>query len=201
MDARENPFQGPDVDDAPEWFNEIRMRGCVARITLAPASSKNQTMSESLSAGDLDSQQVPVDFQGNRVDVIHVNQTSAMLQRETETDQHQAILDRVRSPPQICSDEVNEKKAMEHRLPTQLRSPVAAMFDLQVQLPKKEQTKISSSLSSSRFDLRFDSDESQLAFHKCCHSLCLCSKRSFFPTVEIPSSLNFCFSAGSFNCA
>lgn len=147
MDARENPFQGPDVDDAPEWFNEIRMRGCVARITLAPASSKNQTMSESLSAGDLDSQQVPVDFQGNRVDVIHVNQTSAMLQRETETDQHQAVLDRVRSPPQICSDEVNEKKAMEHRLPTQLRSPVAAMFDLQVQLPKKEQTKMSSSLS------------------------------------------------------
>lgn len=121
--ARSNPFNGPELDEAPAWYDKVRERGALISLELksrggevtnfgspvsnGSASFDNQkgisgssTPSDSgmSDQGETDSQQVPVYYKGVRISVTHVNKTSAMLQRESDNEQEYAILKRIAPP-------------------------------------------------------------------------------------------------------
>jgi hypothetical protein len=96
-------LSGSAPTEAPQWYHDLRRRGALLRVRIRPhgaeASLPNspQVGSEAASAPnaeDIDSQQVPAHCDGQRLEVVHVNQTSAMLQRESEREVKYAQLER-----------------------------------------------------------------------------------------------------------
>jgi hypothetical protein len=137
-EARDDPFSGPEPDDAPKWYQDLRDRGACIRLTVRPLGGSKQGISQdedggsSVANSEIDSQQVPVVFQGKKLPVTHVNQTSAMLQRESEKEEGHARLKRV-SPSHALKVEAEEKKTeniLDDRLPALLQYPLAAANEL-----------------------------------------------------------------------
>ena len=136
-EAREDPLSGPEPEDAPKWFHSLRERGATIRLIIRPLGGKDgagraDQQGGAVDSSEIDSLQVPVVFQGKTIQVTHVNQTSAMLQRESEKEEGFARLKRV-APSQMLKAEAEEKKGenvLDDRLPALLQHPIAAAKDL-----------------------------------------------------------------------
>lgn len=147
LDARPNPFVGPEPDNSPQWYRDVRERGASIRVSLKPRLNPDQDSENAVSGtstssdggigdgGEMDSQRLPVYFKGERIAVTHVNQTSAMLQRESEDEQPLAVLKRVPAlaPPSQYEGQAAVRKAteggLEDRLPLLLQKPIAVAFE------------------------------------------------------------------------
>lgn len=138
----EDPLTGPEPDDAPKWFQDLREKGACIRLVIRPMGDvikevpeqrdEERSSSPSIPSSEIDSQQVPVVFQGKKIQVTHVNQTSAMLQRESEKEEGHARLKRV-APSLALKAEAEEKKSeniLDDRLPALLQFPIASAKEL-----------------------------------------------------------------------
>ncbi|UZJ55827.1 hypothetical protein CBS101457_005147 [Exobasidium rhododendri] len=138
-EAREDPLNGPEPEDAPKWFTSLRECGASIRLLIRPLNHVNinqedhlDLSSPSIPSSEIDSQQVPVVFQGKKVQVTHVNQTSAMLQRESEKEEGHARLKKV-APSLALKAEAEEKRSeniLDDRLPALLQYPIAAAKEM-----------------------------------------------------------------------
>ncbi|PWN26841.1 hypothetical protein BDZ90DRAFT_280324 [Jaminaea rosea] len=125
--------------DAIDWRQQLRERGAAIRLTLRPtqpepvsraaspapngsATSQPQDLEAAAAVGatdEIDPQQVPVHYAGRRLDVVHVNKTSAMLQREHDLDP--AVSRLSRAP--------RGKEGEQEVIPAMLASPAATASD------------------------------------------------------------------------
>lgn len=147
QEAREDPLSGPEPDDAPKWFHSLRERGASVRLIIRPLGGKQVSdptvEAPSVLSSEIDSQQVPVHFQGKKIEVTHVNQTSAMLQRESEREEAYARLKRV-APSLALKAEAEENKSeniLDDRLPALLQHPIATVKEWRRSEAEKEDSK------------------------------------------------------------
>ncbi|CAO1618345.1 unnamed protein product [Parajaminaea phylloscopi] len=116
-----------------DWRDALRQRGATIRVVIRPVRGELTAMSNGSSselkntlnsvADDIDPQQIPVHFGGRRLDVIHVNKTSSMLQRELEQDKAISILRRV---PRGSASNESPSDAIADKIPAVLATPIAA---------------------------------------------------------------------------
>ncbi|PWN88448.1 hypothetical protein FA10DRAFT_303412 [Acaromyces ingoldii] len=175
-------------DEVPDWYQQLTRRGATVRLTIRPlapsfvavdgdsasrrgsnaASPDLPSSSSSSSSGEMaDSQLVPAYFRGERLTVTHVNQTSAMLQRESDRSERHATLKRITPPPHLKA-EAEAKPAedvLDDRLPTLLQSPIAASLRFKRDPPSKDSAASTSATSAPKavIDASVDDPDSPLA--------------------------------------
>lgn len=124
-------------DAAADWRNQLTRQGATIRVIIRPVRSEapavnadgsNTTSAEAIAklqreAEELDSQLLPVHYGGRKLSVVHVNQTSAMLQREYDIDTRVRQLKRIpRKGPTAIKEE--------DTIPSSLLRPKALASDL-----------------------------------------------------------------------
>lgn len=167
--ARSNPFHGPELEDAPEWYDKVRERGALISLELKPrggeltglssptsngsssfdsqkvgSTSGSSTPSDSdvSDQGETDSQQVPVFYKGVRISVTHVNKTSAMLQRESDNEQEYAILKRIAPPvPPRAEGQPTPAGMSMHKRKETAEQKLEERLPVQLQSPLAKSTK------------------------------------------------------------
>ena len=143
LDPVEDPLTGSKAPEAPAWYTALLERGAVLRMVVKPlkderaetearpAASKDST---SVSPFATPTGKVPVRSGDARLEVVHVNQTSAMLQREQIGIEPMTQLKRT-APPRPKSGRKSGVDGMmtsreDVRLPAALRRPIATRKEL-----------------------------------------------------------------------
>ncbi|CAO1616275.1 unnamed protein product [Sympodiomycopsis kandeliae] len=109
---------------------------------LATPSEQQSTVPD-VDTDDIDSQQVPVHCGGQRMEVIHVNKTSSMLQREHANDSGLSVLQRL--PRTVAQDNVaGSSNDNEDLIPRSLAHPIASA----VLLEKKPEAAVSTTITN-----------------------------------------------------
>ncbi|GAK67221.1 uncharacterized protein PAN0_017d5447 [Moesziomyces antarcticus] len=142
LDPVEDPLTGSKPPDTPVWYTNLLERGAVLRLMVKPLKSEG---------AEADPAGVPRDANGTlvfatpvgkvavrsgdvKLDIVHVNQTSAMLQREQIGIEPMTQLKRI-APPRARSARKSGLEGAaatmdDGRLPEALRRPVAQRTDL-----------------------------------------------------------------------
>lgn len=119
---------------------DLRERGGAVRVVIrpvraesaAPPSTSDPKPSTPSGLDEIDPQHVPAYFGGQRLEIVHVNKTSAMLQREHDLDS--AISQLKREPPSAKDGDLG----IEDQVPAALVKPLAVATDMQQAAPVKE---------------------------------------------------------------
>ncbi|PWN19974.1 hypothetical protein BCV69DRAFT_271192 [Microstroma glucosiphilum] len=129
------------------WLKQMKERGATIRVVVRPVRSEASSIGVEVQATatapltdeqkaelkreaeEMDSQSVPVHLGGQKLEVVHVNQTSAMLQRESEIG---SGLTRLRRLPRrnAASSAAGETVKAEDQIPPTLAQPIAAALEL-----------------------------------------------------------------------
>ncbi|KAJ9476018.1 hypothetical protein PHBOTO_006091 [Pseudozyma hubeiensis] len=145
LDPVEDPLTGSKAPDIPTWYTALLQQGAVLRMVVKPLTSESGD-ADSATVGGKDpttggvstfatpTGKVTVRSGDAKLDIVHVNQTSAMLQKEQIGVEPMTQLRRV-APPRPKSGRksggAGEVAAKEDvRLPAALRRPVATRRDL-----------------------------------------------------------------------
>jgi hypothetical protein len=134
----EDPLTGSKAPEIPDWYTSLQERGAALRIVLRPEggaadlapASGNSKEATALPSFATPMGKVPVYSDGSKLGIVHVNQTSAMLQKEPIGIEPMTQLKRaapVKSKAARKTDsDTNAKEATaDDRLPAMLREPVA----------------------------------------------------------------------------
>lgn len=150
---------------AVDWRRVLRERGAAVRIVIRPirteivasanGSSSDLSQSQRQASEDIDPQAVPVHFGGRRLEVVHVNKTSAMLQREHDLEKG---LMRLRRQPRPV-DETMRTDVDE--VPAALVLPLAV--DLDMKHVETEKTKRDSPAGTKNSDTGQPNAEKEVA--------------------------------------
>ncbi|SPO29839.1 uncharacterized protein UTRI_06112_B [Ustilago trichophora] len=144
LDPVEDPLTGSKAPEIPAWYTSLLERGAVLRMVVKPLKSEGAD-SEATPAASKDSTgfsafatptgKVPVRSGDVKLDIVHVNQTSAMLQKEQIGIEPMTQLKRT-APPRPKSgrksglDGASSSSRDDMRLPAALRRPVATRKEL-----------------------------------------------------------------------
>lgn len=116
-----------------KWRTQLHERGAVIRVVVRPLRAEPSSGGTAVSdeeaarikreAEELESQSVPVHCWGQRLEVVHVNKTSAMLQREPSID---PFLSRLRRLPRksATNTTIGEAPSAEDQIPVALAYPL-----------------------------------------------------------------------------
>ncbi|EPQ27064.1 uncharacterized protein PFL1_05348 [Pseudozyma flocculosa PF-1] len=179
LDPIEDPLTGSKPPEVPDWYTRLQDSGAVLRMVVRPLNPLAPTdapASSSQGVGGAASfstpvGKVPVRCAGAKLDVVHVNLTSAMLQKEHVGAEPFAQLRRALPPSPISRALRHSKRGEEEdedgdadndndndddgdaednlrdsRLPRLLQSPIAA--DLELRKPAQSDTPIGLSSKS-----------------------------------------------------
>ncbi|KAN0063733.1 hypothetical protein ACQY0O_003783 [Thecaphora frezii] len=138
----EDPLTGTKPPEVPGWYTRLQEGGAALRLVVkpldpqAPAEAANSVNGIS-SLFCTPTGKVPVKGAGSKLDVMHVNQTSAMLQKEQIGAEPYAQLRRAPPPSPLmrATGKAGSDDIQDLRLPTLLRSPVLADLELQKAAP------------------------------------------------------------------
>ena len=142
LDPVEDPLTGSKAPDIPAWYTSLLSRGAVLRMVVKPFKS-DASDAEASAAASKDSVGVtafatptgklPVRSGDAKLDIVHVNQTSAMLQKEQIGVEPMTQLKRT-VPPRPKSGRKSGVDAAasrdDVRLPAALRRPIATRKEL-----------------------------------------------------------------------
>uniref|UniRef100_V5EA12 START domain-containing protein n=2 Tax=Kalmanozyma brasiliensis (strain GHG001) TaxID=1365824 RepID=V5EA12_KALBG len=145
LDPVDDPLTGSKAPEIPAWYTSLLERGAVLRMVVKPlkgegAETDGGATAPKDSAGGVTAFTPPTGKVNVRsgeakLDVVHVNQTSAMLQKEQIGIEPMTQLKRV-APPRAKSGRKSGGETMANRddlrLPAALRRPVATRKDLLV---------------------------------------------------------------------
>ncbi|SPO29163.1 uncharacterized protein UTRI_06112 [Ustilago trichophora] len=144
LDPVEDPLTGSKAPEIPAWYTSLLERGAVLRMVVKPLKSESAD-SEGTSSASKDSTgvsafatptgKVPVRSGDVKLDIVHVNQTSAMLQKEQIGIEPMTQLKRT-APPRPKSgrksgmDGTSSSSRDDMRLPAALHRPIATRKEL-----------------------------------------------------------------------
>ncbi|CDS01758.1 uncharacterized protein SPSC_00166 [Sporisorium scitamineum] len=144
LEPVEDPLTGSKAPDIPAWYTSLLQRGAVLRMVVKPLKSDNadaegaapasKDSSGSVSAFATPTGKVTVRSGDSQLEIVHVNQTSAMLQKEQIGVEPMTQLKRA-APPRPKSGRKSAGEAMtstrdDVRLPAALRRPIATRREL-----------------------------------------------------------------------
>ncbi|TKY88030.1 hypothetical protein EX895_003126 [Sporisorium graminicola] len=145
LEPVEDPLTGSKAPDVPAWYTSLLQRGAMLRMVVKPlksdsadaggAASTSKDSTGSVSAFATPTGKVTVRSGDSQLDIVHVNQTSAMLQKEQIGVEPMTQLKRV-APPRPKSGRKSAGEAMSSssredvRLPAALRRPIATRREL-----------------------------------------------------------------------
>ncbi|CEH15989.1 CHOLESTEROL TRANSPORTER-RELATED [Ceraceosorus bombacis] len=117
-------FAHGSATDLPQWYTDLGQRGALVRLLIAPRTSDNAPADAAEDVEDEDASPVRPFYDQRRLDVTHVNATSAMLQRESSgtVDENLPTLERLPASAGATSHE--------NDAPAPLRIPKAVRLDL-----------------------------------------------------------------------
>lgn len=90
LEVVEDPLTEKKVPEVPEWYAKMQQQGALIRLIIRPLGNSEETPAGNVVVEDY----VPVLCAGKKLEIVHVNQTSAMLQREHATVENYARLKR-----------------------------------------------------------------------------------------------------------
>lgn len=146
LDPVEDPLTGSKAPEIPAWYTSLLERGAVLRVVVKPLKSESAD-TEGVAAAVKDAAgltifatptgKVPVRSGDAKLEIVHVNQTSAMLQKEQIGVEPMTQLKRVaplrpKSGRKSGADGTMSAAAVREdvRLPPALRRPVATRKEL-----------------------------------------------------------------------
>ena len=145
LEPVEDPLTGSKPPDIPAWYTSLLQRGAVLRMVVKPLKSDDSetavgaAMSKdsngSVLAFATPTGKVTVRSGDSQLDIVHVNQTSAMLQKEQIgveplTQLKRVVPARPKSGRKSGGGEAMTSASEDVRLPAALRRPVAARKEL-----------------------------------------------------------------------
>ncbi|PWN50029.1 hypothetical protein IE53DRAFT_369263 [Violaceomyces palustris] len=134
-----NPIEDPLTDqkapEVPGWYHNLVSDGALVRIMIKPLNAPSPTGSALATLSEISTASVPpakilVKSDGEKLDVVHVNLTSAMLQKEQGADSMYAQLRRALPSTPKASRGQLPKDVVDDRLPQSLQRPLAAAVEL-----------------------------------------------------------------------
>ncbi|CBQ70166.1 conserved hypothetical protein [Sporisorium reilianum SRZ2] len=143
LEPVEDPLTGSKAPDIPAWYTSLLQRGAVLRMVVKPLKSDSadadgaapaaKDSTGGVSAFATPTGKVTVRSGESQLDIVHVNQTSAMLQKEQIGVEPMTQLKRV-APPRPKSGRKSAGEAISSRedvrLPAALRRPIATRREL-----------------------------------------------------------------------
>ncbi|SAM85637.1 uncharacterized protein UBRO_08218 [Ustilago bromivora] len=143
LDPVEDPLTGLKAPEVPTWYTSLLERGAVLRVVVKPFKSEGADAEATAASPTKDAAgftpfatptgKVPVRSGDAKLEIVHVNQTSAMLQKEQIGVEPMTQLKRV-APPRPKSGRKSGSDAAasreDVRLPAALRRPMATRKEL-----------------------------------------------------------------------